>query len=133
MTSKVLVSKEIESVWLSRRLLSHLVLALPGISQGHVRMCLFPALFSHSLPLHSPSCSFSNFYPLPDTESLPGNQSSLGRRLSYHTNDSHPPESALSSFLDHYGNSSVVFWERTKAVSFTSGALWLKKYIHIYS
>lgn len=131
MTSKGLVSKEIESVWLSLRLLSHLLLALPGISQGHVRMCLFPALFSHSRPLHSPSCSFSNFYPLPDTESLPGNQSSLGRRLSYHTNDSHPPESALSSFLDHYGNSSVVFGERTKAISFTVWCFVVKK-IHSY-
>lgn len=127
MTSKRFVSKEIDSDWLSFRLLSHLLLALPGISHGHVRMCLFPKLFSHSLPLHSPSFSFFNFYSLPDTESLPGNQSSLGRRLSYHTNDSHPPESALSSFLDHYGNSSVVFCKRAKAISFTVWCFVVKK------
>ena len=53
------------------------LLALPGISCGHVRMCLFPGLISHCLPLHFPSISFFYFYPLPDTESLPGNQSSL--------------------------------------------------------
>lgn len=41
-------------------------LVLPRISCGRVRICLFPVLISHSLPLHFPSFSFSCFYPLPD-------------------------------------------------------------------
>lgn len=139
MTLKGLVSKETEMVWLSFRPLSHLHLALPGISCGHVRMCFFPALISHSLPLHLPSFSFSSFYPLPDAESLPGKQSSLHkhvrsleRRLSNHTNDSHPPESALSSLLAHCGHSSVAFWERTKAISYTVCCFVVKKNMFMY-
>lgn len=46
--------------------LSCLPLVLPGISCGCMRICLFPVLISHSLPLHFPSFSFSCFYPLPD-------------------------------------------------------------------
>ena len=48
------------------RPLSCLPLVLPGISCGRVRICLFPVLISHSLPLHFLSFSFSCFYPLPD-------------------------------------------------------------------
>lgn len=77
MSSKGLVSKETVLVCLSFRHLSHLLLELPGISCGHVRMCLFSVLTSHSLPLHFLSFSFFNFHPLPDTESLPGNKSAL--------------------------------------------------------
>lgn len=51
MTSKGLVLKETELVGLSGRPLSGVRWDLPGISCGHVQMCLFPVMISHSLPL----------------------------------------------------------------------------------
>lgn len=117
MISKGLVSKETVLVCLSFRPLSHLLLELPGISCGHVRMYLFSVLTSHSLPLHFLSFSFFNLHPLPDTESLPGNQSALHKYVhslwegGFHTAQmTHITQKVFSSFLDHCANSSVVFF-----------------------
>lgn len=141
MTSKGLVSKETELVWLSFRSLSRLPLPPPGRSPGHSRMCLFPVLISHSLPPHFLSFSFSNFYRLPDTESLPGNQSSRPKYVhslwerGFHTAQmTHIPKKVLS--LHSWPTVVTAVWffgKEQNQYLLLSGPPWLKKYIHGHS